>query len=591
MSEGRKPQRPLRSNLPRGSYLGAVRAAQWLNLGIAEDDLDKPKIAIVNSSSELASCFSHLDGIAAELKQAIRAAGALPFEIRTAAPSDFITGVGARGAYMLAARDLVTNDIEVAVEGAQLDGMVCLASCDKTVPGQLMAAARLNIPTIVVACGYQPSGEYRGEHVDIEDVFVGAMHTLTGKLPVDDLIGMSRNAIRGPGVCSGLGTANSMHMVSEALGMSLPGSTPIAANSDRMFAYVRAAGKRIVQMVLDVLKPRDILTPDAFANAVMTVLAVGGSINTVKHMQAVATEGQIDVDVYGLFERYASQIPVLTAVRPVGHDTIEQLEAAGGGRAVMKRLEPWLKPGALTVTGASVADNLRDALVTDDEVVRTPERAFARQPAIVLVRGNLAPQAGIVKFGIAPDKQRSFSGRALCYSTSDAAIKAIQDGTIQPGAVVVMRGAGVCGGPAMGGGASRVVFALDGAGLSDKVAMLTDGHLSGLVCKGIVVAEVAPEAATGGPLALVEDGDTIEIDLDRRTCDLHVDEAERQRRRAVWQRPAPVNDTGWLKIYRANVGSMPQGAVLTGDKASAAPGTAEDGSPSSSARSIHGGEA
>ncbi|NIF77732.1 dihydroxy-acid dehydratase [Paraburkholderia sp. Cy-641] len=566
MSEEQKPQRPLRSNFPRGSYLGAVRAAQWRNLGISEEDLDKPKIAIVNSSSELATCFSHLDGIAAQLKEAIRAAGALPFEIRTAAPSDFITGAGARGAYMLAARDLVTNDIEVAVEGAQLDGMVCLASCDKTVPGQLMAAARLNIPTIVVACGYQPSGEYRGEHVDIEDVFVGAMHTLTGKLPVEDLIGMSQNAIRGPGVCSGLGTANSMHMVSEALGMSLPGSTPVAANSEKMFAFVRQAGARIVEMVRDDLKPRDILTRGAFANAVKTVLAVGGSINTVKHMQAVAAEGGIDVDVYALFEEFAAQIPVLTGVRPVGSHTIEQLEAAGGGRGVMKRLEAWLDTGALTVTGRTVKDNLQDVWIADDEVIRTPERAFANHPAIVLVRGNLAPQAGIVKFGISPDKQRTFTGKALCYSTSDDAIAAIKDGRIQPGNVVVMRGAGVCGGPAMGGGASRVVFAIDGAGLSEQVAMLTDGHLSGLVCKGLVVAEVSPEAATGGPLALVEDGDTVEIDLERRVCNLQVDEAEVARRRAAWQRPAPVNDTGWLKIYRATVGTMPQGAVLGADR-------------------------
>lgn len=566
MSEGRKQQRQLRSNFPRGSYLGAVRAAQWRNLGISEEDLEKPKIAIVNSSSELATCFSHLDGIAAQLKEAIRAAGALPFEIRTAAPSDFITGAGARGAYMLAARDLVTNDIEVAVEGAQLDGMVCLASCDKTVPGQLMAAARLNIPSIVVACGYQPSGEYRGEHVDIEDVFVGAMHVLTGALPEEELIGMSRNAIRGPGVCSGLGTANSMHMVSEALGMSLPGSTPIAANSERMFAYVREAGARIVEMVRDDLKPRDILTPGAFANAVMTMLAVGGSINSVKHMQAVAAEGQIDVDVYALFEKHAARVPVLTGVRPVGADTIEQLEAAGGGRAVMKRLEPWLDTGALTVTGRTVAENLVGVKIADDDVIRTPDRAFATQPAIVLIRGNLAPQAGIVKFGISPHKARAFTGPALCYSTSDDAIAAIRNGTIRPGAVVVMRGAGVCGGPAMGGGASRVVFALDGAGLSEKVAMLTDGHLSGLVCKGLVVAEIAPEAATGGPLALVEDGDIIEIDLDRRVCDLDVDEAELERRRMAWRRPAPVNDTGWLKIYRASVGSMPQGAILSAGK-------------------------
>src|SRR5262245_12001334 len=216
-------KRRLRSNFPRGSYLWSVRAAQWKALGINEDELDKPKIAVVNTSSGLASCFSHLDGVAAELKKAIRAAGGLPFEIRTAAPSDFITGAGARGAYVLAARDLIPNDIEVAVEGAQLDGMVCLASCDKTVPGQLMAAARLNIPSLVVACGYQASGEYQGKHVDIEEVFVASMHHATGKIGEAELAGMSRNAIGGPGVCTGLGTANSMHMVCEALGMALPG--------------------------------------------------------------------------------------------------------------------------------------------------------------------------------------------------------------------------------------------------------------------------------------------------------------------------------------------------------------------------------
>jgi len=203
------PARKLRSNFPRGSYLWAVRNAQWQAMGIPESDCEKPKIAVVNSSSELAACYSHLDQVAKVVKEAIRAAGGVPFEIRTAAPSDFVTGAGARGAYMLAARDLVTNDIEVAVEGAQLDGMVCLTSCDKTVPGQLMAAARLNVPTILVPCGYQASGEYKGKHVDIEEVFIHSMHAqIGGSTSTEDVVGMSRCAIRSPGVCSGLGTAN-----------------------------------------------------------------------------------------------------------------------------------------------------------------------------------------------------------------------------------------------------------------------------------------------------------------------------------------------------------------------------------------------
>jgi dihydroxy-acid dehydratase len=552
----------LRSNFPYGSYLWAVRAAQWRALGIDESELEKPKIAIVNSSSSLAICFSHLDGIADVLKQSIRDAGALPFEIRTAAPSDFITGAGAGGAYMLAARDLITNDIEVAVEGAQLDGMICLASCDKTVPGQLMAAARLNIPTLVVVCGYQPSGEYNGKHVDIEDVFISSMHVVTGKLPVEELAGMARNAIKGPGVCSGMGTANSMHLVCEALGMALPGSAPIAANSPQMFDFVRQAGRRIVEMVEEDLKPRDILSPNAFANAVATILAAGGSVNTIKHMQAVAAEGGIDVDVYQLFRDLGKQVPVLVGVRPVGEHSIEQMEAAGGGRGLLKRLEPLLHGDVLTVTGKTLAQNLRGVTVSDDAVIRPLDNPFATQPAIVMLSGNIAPQAGIVKYGIDPNKMRRFAGPAICFERSTDAIEALQDGRIQPGHVVVMRGAGVRGGPAMGGGASKVVFAIDGAGLGDHVAMLTDGHLSGLVCKGLVVAEVAPEAAVGGPLALVEDGDIITIDLDRNSLDANITEADMHARRARWQPLAPQFGGGWLDIYRSNVSSMARGAVL-----------------------------
>ncbi|WLI43690.1 dihydroxy-acid dehydratase [Pseudomonas beijingensis] len=551
----------LRSNFPYGSYLWAVRAAQWQALGIDESELEKPKIAIVNSSSNLAICFSHLDGIAEVLKQSIRDAGALPFEIRTAAPSDFITGAGAGGAYMLAARDLITNDIEVAVEGAQLDGMICLASCDKTVPGQLMAAARLNIPTLVVVCGYQPSGEYNGKHVDIEDVFISSMHVVTGKLPVEELAGMARNAIKGPGVCSGMGTANSMHLVCEALGMALPGSAPIAANSRQMFDFVRQAGQRIVEMVEEDLKPRDILTPHAFANAVATILAAGGSVNTIKHMQAVAAEGGVDVDVYQLFRDLGNKVPVLVGVRPVGEHSIEQMEAAGGGRGLLKRLEPLLHGDVLTVTGKTLKQNLQGVTVSDDTVIRPLDNPFATQPAIVMLRGNIAPQAGIVKYGIDPNKMRRFEGPAICFERSADAIEALQDGRIQPGHVVVMRGAGVRGGPAMGGGASKVVFAIDGAGLGDHVAMLTDGHLSGLVCKGLVVAEVAPEAAVGGPLALVEDGDIITIDLDHNRLDAHISETDMQARRARWQPPAPQFG-GWLDIYRHNVSSMERGAVL-----------------------------
>lgn len=558
------PPRKLRSNFPRGSYLWAVRNAQWQAMGIPEADCEKPKIAVVNSSSELAACYSHLDQVAKEVKEAIRAAGGVPFEIRTAAPSDFVTGAGARGAYMLGARDLVTNDIEVAVEGAQLDGMVCLTSCDKTVPGQLMAAARLNVPTILVPCGYQASGEYKGEHVDIEEVFIHSMHAaIGGSTSVDDVVAMSRCAIRSPGVCSGLGTANTMHMVCEALGLALPGSAPVAALSKKMFADARAAGARIVQMVWDDLKPRDILSAGAFANAARVVLSVGGSLNAVKHLQAVATEAENGVDVYGLFEDLGPQTPVLAGIRPIGEHLIEEFEAAGACRALMKQLRPLLDTQALTVTGGNVASNLRDVQVGNAEVIRPIENPVAPRPAIVLMRGSLAPEGALTKPGIRERKVRRFNGPAVCFDTSDAAVSALREKRIAPGSVIVMRGAGACGGPAMGGGASRVVFAIDGAGMGDQVAMLTDGHLSGLVCKGLVIAEVSPEAALGGPLALVRDGDAITIDVDTRKVDLEVSETELAQRRAAWQTPKPLFDRGWLQIYRRNVGPLTQGAVLT----------------------------
>lgn len=559
------PPRRLRSNFPRGSYLWAVRNAQWRGMGLSEADCEKPKIAIVNSSSGLAACYAHLDGIVPVLKQAIRAAGGVPLEVRTTAPSDFVVGAGGRGGYILASRDLVTNDIEAQVEGALLDGMVCLTSCDKTVPGQLMAAGRLNIPTLMLACGYQPSGTYRGRHVDIEDVFVGAMHAQVGHMDVEEVVAMSREAIRGPGVCSGMGTANSMHIATEALGMALPGSTPVAANSEAIWATVRAAGARIVQMVWDDLKPRDILTPGAFANAVRAVLAVGGSVNCIKHLQAVATEAGCPANVYGLFETLADEVPVLAGVRPVGERFIEEFEAAGGCRALMKQLEPLLDREALTVTGRTVGQNLADAVTVtgaDAEVIRPMSNPISRRPAIKMLRGSLAPEYGIVKTGVIERRFRRFSGPAICFSSSDDAIAALKRGDIRPGHVVVMRGAGVCGGPGMGGGSSRVVFAIDGAGLGEQVAMLTDGHLSGLVCKGLVVAEVSPEGSVCGPLALVADGDTITIDLDTRRCDLEVGEAELQRRREAWKPSPKLNDSGWLQIYRRNVGPLTQGAVL-----------------------------
>lgn len=551
----------LRSNYEPGTSRWATRRAQWLALGLSDEDMVKPKIAIVNTSSQLAICFSHLDEIARRARRAIELAGGVGFEVRTAAPSDFITSAGHRGGYILSARDLITNDIEVQVEGAQLDGMICLASCDKTAPGQLMAAARLNIPTIIVACGYQPSGTYRGRHCDIEDVFLAAGHVANGGLSVDELTEMSENAVLGPGVCAGIGTANTMHLACEALGMALPGSTPVRANSEPMWRAVDHAAARIIEMVAEGLKPRDIMTPAAFRNAVTAILSVSGSINSVKHLQAVAAEADCGADVYRLFERLADQVPLLTAIRPNGETPIEEFEDAGGTRALMKQLSGLLDGGALTVTGKTLAQNLDGVTVADEETIRPPERALGRRPTIVMIRGSLAPDGGIVKLAVADDRRLDFAGPAVVFESPMQALDAVRGGEVKGGDVVVLRGQGVTGSPGMGM-ASQLVFALDGAGLTGEVAVVTDGQLSGLVNKGIVVGEVSPEAAAGGPLALVRDGDVIRIDVPARTADLDVPPGELDRRKAELRAGPPGGEVGWLSVYQRLVRPLPEGAVL-----------------------------
>jgi dihydroxy-acid dehydratase len=558
-------KKALRSNFEPGSSREAVRRAQWKALGLSDDDLQKPKIAVVNSSSELAICFSHLDGVARIVKDAVRHAGGLPFEIRTAAPSDFIISAGGSGGYILASRDLIVNDMEIAVEGAQLDGMICLSSCDKTPPAHLMAAGRFDIPTILVICGYQPSGQYKGKHVDIEDVFFGAAQASFGRISKDDLRGMCDNAIGGPGVCAGMGTANSMHIVCEALGMTLPGAAPVLANSPKMFDMARRSGERIVQMVWDDVKPRDVLTTGAFRNAAATVLAVSGSINCIKHLQATAVEAGVDIDMFATFNELARRVPVLSAVSPNGADTIDAFEAAGGARGVLKRLEPLLDLDVLTVTGRTLRDTLAGADVHDDRVIRPLDRPYSDKAPIVVLRGSLAPESAIIKLGVRDENRRAqFTGPAIVYDDALNAIDAIAHGDVEPGRVLVVRGMGPKGGPGMAGPASRVAFALDAAGLTDTVAFVSDGQLSGLCLKGFTIAEVSPESAVGGPLSLVEAGDRIAIDVDRGVLDLEVDDAELEARRARRGGAAPAlrKSTGYLSIYRRTVQPMSTGAVL-----------------------------
>ena len=539
------------------------RRSHWYALGLTEADMHKPKIAVVNSSSELAVCFSHLDGVAKVVKEAVRAAGGVPFEVRTTAPSDFITGAARRGSYILAARDLVTNDIEAQVEAAMLDGMVCLTSCDKTPPGHLMAAGRLNIPTILVIGGYQASGRIGDEHVDLEDLWSGVVGQEFGKPLPHDLAEMERQAVRGPGVCAGMATANTMHCVVEALGMCIPGSAPVRANSEKMFEAARRAGERIVAMVHEDLKPRRILTEAAFRNAVATVLAVSGSINAIKHLQATAVEAGTDVDIFRLWDEIGRKVPILTAVRPNGKVRIEGFEDAGGARAILKQLDGLAATTALTCTGRTLGEELADFVVPDPEIIRPLGRPIAPGPAIAILKGTLAPESAVVKMGI-PDGKRPdrFDGTARVYDDTQIALGEIRDGVVKKGDVVILRGQGLKGGPAMGGGASIVLFAIDAAGLAQDVAFVTDGQLSGLCLKGLTIAEVAPEAAVGGPIGLVRNGDRVHVSVPDRQLDLLVSEPELAARRAALPEGYAVPAEGYLGIYRREVQDMGTGAVL-----------------------------
>jgi dihydroxy-acid dehydratase len=551
----------LRSNFPASSALGLARRAQWRSLGIAPEDLTKPKVAIVNTSSDLAACYAHLDGIVTVLKQELRALGVLPFEIRTTAPSDFVTSVGRAGRYILPSRDLIANDIESVVEGARLDAMICLSSCDKTTPGHLMAAGRMNIPTVIVPCGYQHSGLAEGREADVEEVFLRAAQAAVLGESTDHLGELADDAILGPGVCAGMATANSMHIAALALGMAVPGSAPVRANGARMWDAVRRSASALVELIDRDIRPRDIITAGSIRNAARTMLAIGGSMNTIKHLQAVAVESAVDVDVWETYRELGAQTPLLCSVRPNGPWLIEQFEDAGGGATVLRELAPLLDTAQHTVTGRTLGEDLATARPADGQVIRPLSDPFGRTPAITVLRGTLAPAGAVAKRPVPDPTPPRFTGPARVFANRDEAIAGIANGRIRAGDVAVIRGIGVLGGPGMGM-TSAFIFALHARGLADSVALVTDGQFSGLVNQGVTIGEVSPEAAAGGPLGLVQDDDVIDIDLASGRVDVLVP-AEVLAARPPYQ-PATDADTGggYLDQYRALVQPLACGAVL-----------------------------
>jgi dihydroxy-acid dehydratase len=552
-------KRTLRSQFEPGSTRWAVRRAQWLAMGLKEEDFDKPKIAVVNSSSKLSVCFAHLDGVSLVVQDAIRAAGGVPFEIRTVAPSDFVTSAGKQGRYLMPSRDLLVNDVEVQVEGAELDGMVLLSSCDKTTPAHLMAAGRLNVPSIIVTCGYQLGDQCGNRHNDIEEVYKSVGALKAKKISLEQLTDMTCTAITGPGVCAGLATANSMHCMAEALGMALPGNAPIRAGSEELQDYAARAGAAIVKLVEDDIRPRQIMTAAAFRNAVRTAVAIGTSVNVPRHLIAAAIESEVDVDIIKEFED-AVDVPQVTQVRPNGPDRIETFALAGGVSGAMKQITSVLDTSVLTVSGTSLQHNLDARPAPDEAVIKPIHAPFRSEPGLTIIRGNLAPQGAVVKLSAVPKHVRQFSAPAIVFENEALAIAGLESGAIHPNQTVVLRMLGPKGGPGTVFAASFMA-ALIGAGLGDGVAVVTDGELSGLN-SGITIGQVMPEAAEGGPLAAVRDGDIITIDLNQRTITLDIPETElRERLDRLPARP-PTTEKGWLAMYQQLVQPLAKGAVL-----------------------------
>ncbi len=549
-----------RSNFEPGTTRWAVRKAQWTAMGIQEEDFSKPKIAIINSSSDISVCYSHLDEIAAKVKSEIRSLGGLPFEIRTIAPSDFITSAGYKARYLMPSRDLIVNEIEAMVEGAVLDGMVLLSSCDKTTPAHLMAAARLNIPSIVIPCGYQLGGNCSNREVDIEEVYKGVGTVLAGKMPLEELERWTQCAIKGPGVCAGLATAKSMHCMAEALGMALSGSTPIRAGSDKLNYYVREASKAILHLIEEDVKPRDIITPKSIENAVKVAVSIGCSVNTVRHITAVAVEACLGLDVVRMFEEASQKLPLVAAVRPNGNFRIEHFEEAGGTRGVLKTLGRVLNTGVTTVNSLSLTDLIKDTPEPDRRVIQTLETPVRPTPGLTIIRGNVAPNGAIVKLSAVEGALKSFQGEAKVYEDEDVAMADLGLGKIVAGDVIILRMMGPRGGPGTVFACSFMA-ALVGAGLGDSVAVVTDGELSGLN-RGITIGQVMPEAADGGPLAIIENGDPILIDLTNRRIDNLVEESVLSDRLRNWKRPERDLPAGWLKFYGENVMPLEYGAVF-----------------------------
>lgn len=541
---------------------GSTRAAHrslFYAMGYGPEDLDKPLIGVVNAFNEIIPGHMHLRAIAEAVKLGVAAAGGTPIEFPAIGVCDGIA-MGHNGMrFSLASRELIADSIEAVATGHAFDGLVLVPNCDKIVPGMLMAAARLNIPCVVVSGGPMMAGRYQNKDISVSSIFEAAGKFEAGKMDADELSAMEKAACPGCGSCSGLFTANSMNSLTEALGMGLPGNGTIPAVQ---FGARRILAKKAGQVILDLverdIKPLDIMTKQAFENAITVDMAIGGSSNTVLHLTAIAHEAGIELPL-PLFDEISARTPYITKLSPGGSHHMQDLNEAGGLGAVMRELakKGLLHLDALTVTGA-LKDRVEGARIERPDVIRTADAPYRATGGIAILSGNLAPEYAVVKESAVTEDMLVYEGSAKAYDSEEAAIEAIVGGNVKDGDVVVIRYEGPKGGPGMREMLNPTAV-ITGMGL--KVALITDGRFSGAT-RGACVGHVSPEAMAGGPIALIQDGDQIAIDIPKRKLQLLVDEKELEKRRAAWVKPAPKVTKGYLARYARMAASANRGAVL-----------------------------
>ena len=539
--------------LERAGQRGLLHA-----LGLTDEDIARPFIGVINTWSEINPGHVHLRHLAEAVKLGVVSAGGTPFEINTIGLCDGIAQGHAGMRAILPSRDLIADSIEVAALANGFDALVLLASCDKIVPAVLMAAARLDIPAIVVTGGPMMPGRYRDRELAVYDAREALGQYQRGEITLDDLGEIEASVCPGPGSCSMMGTANSMSAITEVLGMSLPGSATAHAVSSKKQALARRSGAEILRLLEQDVRPSSIMSPQALRNAIIVAMALGASSNIVLHLLALA--GELDQPLkLDDFDALSRRTPFICDVKPSGSHSLLALEEAGGVPAVMHELQELLDLSCLTVSGRTVGENILSAENRNPQVIRPVNKPLRPEGGIAVLKGNLSPDGCVVKQSAVAPEMMVHRGPARVFDGEREALDAIRAGQINAGDVVVIRYEGPRGGPGM----PEMLLptaTLVGLGLGASVSLVTDGRFSGAT-KGACVGHVSPEAMTGGPIALIEEGDTIEIDIPNRTINLLVSPEELARRRETWK-PPERRLKGYLSLYAQNVGPSSQGCLL-----------------------------